>query len=120
MMAPEYQYRKDQELPVMAFEWADSDGVALAFATGWTFTAKIARSSAPAATLLTKTANISGADAFPNVLVAWSTTDFSLLDAVAGGTDYVVHLYARRTSDSKDDVFRPGDLPRFRLHPAAS
>ena len=117
-MLTDYEYRADQELPSMAFEWRDGSGSVIPFSSGWTFTVKVAKASNPTVVLLTKTAGLVGADSSPNVTILWSTTDFAGLTSTQSGTDYVVWLYARRTADSKDDVFSPGDPPRFKLYPA--
>lgn len=117
-MIPEYQYRADQELPAMALEWLDGSGALQQFATGWAFTVKVAKASAPLAVLLTKTVGVVGANTSPNITISWTTSDFTALAASPSGTDYVVYTYARRTADTKDDVFNPGNLPRFRLWPA--
>lgn len=114
----EYVYRKDQELPAIAIEWADRLGAPVAFASGYTFTAKIALATAPSTVLVSKTTGITGADTFPNLTVDFSTTDFSALTAAVKGTEYVVHLYARRTADTKDRVFRPAAPVTFTLYPA--
>lgn len=111
------EYRKDQELPGLAVEWYDGvTGALVDFSTGYTFTAKVCARSAPAVVLVSKTTGITGAATAPNLVVDWSTSDFSTLDA--NPTDYVVHLYARRTADTKDRVFRPGNPIVFKLHPA--
>lgn len=102
-----YAYRQDQELPAMAIEWLDSNGDVIDFSTGWTFTAKVATKTIPGTALITKTTGITGAATSPNVVIDWSTTDWSALAPATGGTVHVVHLTARRTSDSKDRVFRP-------------
>lgn len=117
-MSTVYAYRKDQELPALTVSWLDADGAVIDFSTGWTFTVKIALASAPTAVLVTKTTGITGAATAPNVTIDWSTTDWSTLTATANGTAYVAHLYARRTADSKDRVFRPADPITFRLYAA--
>lgn len=113
-----YAYRKDQELPNVTLEWRDANGSLIDFSTGWTFTVKLALASAPSAVLVTKTTGITGAATSPNLLIDWSTTDWSTLTAAATGTTYVAHVYARRNSDSKDRVFRPDDPVLLRLLPA--
>ena len=52
---------------------------------------------------------ITGADTFPNVTIEFVTADFTSLTATDAGTEYTIHLYARRNSDSKDSVF-PGTI----------
>jgi hypothetical protein len=115
-----YTYRVGQELPAMAFAWTDRTNTVIDYSTGWTFTAKVCTAAAPTTTLLTKTTGITGAATSPNITVDWTTTDLSALTAAATGTDYVVHLIARRTADSKDRQYSPGKLPTFTLFPAAS
>lgn len=118
MTSPAYIYRADQELPAIAVAWSDRDGTLIDFSTGWTFTAKIALATNPTVVLATKTTGITGAATSPNVTIDFSTSDFSALTAAAAGTLYVVHLYARRTADSKDRVFRPSAPVQFQLLPA--
>lgn len=113
-----YEYRADQELPAIPVEWLDRDGAVIDLSTGWTFTVKIALASAPNTVLVTKSSGITGAATSPNVTVDWSTSDFTTLTPAATGTGYVAHLYARRTSDSKDRVFRPGSPIPFTLYPS--
>lgn len=105
----DYQYRKDQELPAIPVNWYDNTGTIRDFSGGWTFTAKVCNAGTPDTIALTKTSGITGAATAPNITIDWSTTDFSTLTATSTGTIYVVYLYARRTADSKDDVF-PGTL----------
>lgn len=113
-----YEYRKDQELPGIAVSWYDRDGAIIDFSSGWTLTAKLCLRSTPATIALTKSSGITGAATAPNVTIDWSTTDFSSL--TASPTEYVVQLYARRNSDSKDRVFKPGAPITIRLFPAAA
>jgi len=109
-----YEYRADQELPAIPVEWRDADRAVIDFSTGWTFTAKVCAASTPTTIALTKTTGITGAGTSPNVLIDWTTTDFSALTP----GQHVVHLYARRTADSKDRVFRPSKPITFLLLPA--
>lgn len=103
-----FPYRADQELPAIPVAWYDGDNTLIDFSTGWTFTVKLALQETPTTVVLSKTTGITGAATSPNVTIDWSTSDFTGLTAAAGGTTYVWHLVARRTSDSKDRVFRPG------------
>jgi hypothetical protein len=102
---------KDQELPGDAVDWYDRAGAIIDFSTGWTFTVKIC-AAGTTAVAATKTLGIVGGATIPNVTIAWSATDFTALTA---GTTYVWYLYARRTADSLDRVFRPADPPAFQL-----
>lgn len=120
-----YEYREDQELPALPLYWLDLHRATIDFSTGYTFTAKVAARSAPTTTLLTKTTGVAGAASLPNVTVDWSTTDWSALVTASGalppeGREFLVYVYARRTLDTKDRVFRPGRPVRLRLLPAAS
>lgn len=115
-----WAYRKDQEAPALTLTWKDYTGAVRDFSSGYTFTAKVALATAPTTIVLSKTTGITGAATAPNITVDWSTSDFSGLTADAAGTAYVVHLYARRTVDSKDAVFRPDSLPQFTLYAAAA
>ena len=115
---PAYAYRIGQELPSMAFEWLDRDGAVIDFSSGWTFAAKLALATDPGTIVATISSGITGAATSPNVVIDWSTTAFDALTPAAGGTVYVVHLIASRTSDSKDREFSPGNPPRMLLFPA--
>lgn len=109
--APVYEYLADQELPAIPVEWRDGTGALIDFSTGWTFTAKVCAATTPTTIALSKTNGITGAATSPNVLIDWTTTDFSALTPGA----HIVQLYARRTSDSKDRVFRPAKPITFLL-----
>lgn len=111
-------YRADQELPALALSWLDRDRNVIDFSTGWTFTVKIAARTAPSTVLATKTTGITGSATSPNVTIDWSTSDFAALTPDATGTTYVVHVYARRNSDSKDRVFNPSSPVQITLYPA--
>jgi hypothetical protein len=115
-----YVYRADQELPAIPLNWVDGTGAIIDYSTGWTFTVKICLATAPTTTLATKTTGITGAATAPNVTIDWVTADFTGLTAAAAGTSYVVHVTARRTSDSKDRVFNPGAPLKITLVPAPS
>ena len=104
----------------MPLRWEDGNGAVIDLSTGHTFSARICAATAPTTVLVTKTAGITGAATSPNLTIDWSTTDFSTLTAAATGTLYVVHVYARRTADSKDRVFRSGRPITFTLLPAAA
>ena len=110
-----WAYRADQELPSLALTWKDRDGNVRDFSSGYTFTVKLALASAPTTVVATKSSGITGAATSPNVVVDWSTSDFTGLTAASGGTDYVAHVYARRTADSKDAVFNPANPPVITL-----
>lgn len=111
-------YRADQELPSIGLQWLDRDGAIIDFSTGWTLTVKLALASAPNTIVATKSAGITGAATSPNVTIDWSTSDFTGLTPAATGTSYVAHVYARRNSDSKDRVFKPGTPIQITLYPA--
>ena len=106
-------YYNDQELPVATFDWSNAGED---FSTGWTFTVRLARTTARATTVLLKTTGITSTAT--SVTVAWSTTDWSGLEAATTGTSYFVYLYARRTADSKDIEFRPGQPVTLTLYAA--
>lgn len=118
MISTVYEYRADQEGPAIPLEWRDGDGALRDFSTGWTFEARIALATDPLTVLVTKTTGITGDDTAPNLVIDWSTSDFSTLTPADAGTIYVVHVYARRTADSKDFGFRPGNPIQFVLYPA--
>lgn len=115
-----YTYRADQELPAMALEWLDRDGTVIDFSTDYNFTVQLTRKTQPTTVVATKTTGVTGAATSPNVLIDWSTSDFSGLTAEDNGTTYLVHVTARRTADSKDRVFSPGSPPQLVLKPALS
>ena len=106
-------YYNDQELPNATFDWTNAGED---FSTGWTFTVRLARTTARATTVLLKTTGITSTAT--SVTVAWSTTDWSGLEAATTGTSYFVYLYARRTADSKDIEFRPGQPVTLTLYAA--
>jgi hypothetical protein len=96
-------FYNDQELPTTDLIWTQPDGTSLYdFSSGWTFSLRLARVTAPATTLLLKTTGITGASTSPNLSIAWSTSDWSGLEASTNGTKYVGAVYARRTADSYD------------------
>ena len=117
-MSNEYAYRADQELPSIGLDWRDRDGNLIDYSTGWTFTVKFTSTEDTTIIGTPKTTGITGAATSPNVVIDWSTSDWSSLTASATGTKYKLHLYARRTADSKDDVFAPNDPPRIVLYSA--
>jgi len=109
MMSTNITMYNDQELPSLSLAWTDDTGALIDFSAGWTFTVKLARSTAPAATLLVKTTGITGSSGSTgsNLVIDWSTTDWAGLEAAVNGSFYVVHVAARRTADTKDRYFRP-------------
>jgi len=125
MTEPALVYYTDQELPSPGLNWYDNSDPArlIDFSTGWTFTVKIAAASAPNTVLVTKTTGITGSagsSTTPNVVIDWSTTDWSTLTPAAAGSDYLMTVYARRNADSKDRVYRPGRPIALRIIPAAT
>lgn len=117
-MSSGYEYRVGQELVSVAVDWRDKDNATVDFSTGWTFTVYVAAATAPSTALVTKTTGITGAATAPNVTIDWTTTELAALTAGTSGTIYVAHLVARRTADSKDRWFRPGNPITFKLWPA--
>lgn len=122
-MSSRIDIRIDQELPAIALEWKDRDGTVRNFLTGWTFTVKVATVAAPTTVILTKTAGITLDSASPNVIIEWSAADLSTISTALGtlpsyGTPCIVYVYARRDSDSKDDVFPRDVLVNFLPAPA--
>lgn len=121
----DFELRADQELPAMTLAWNDSTGTPIDFTSGWTFTVKVAAATAKTTVILTKTTGISQASATAPVTIDWTASDLSTITTALGtipdaGKDVVVYLYARRTSDSKDRVFRPGNPPTVRVYAAPS
>lgn len=107
-----------QELPALPLEWLDKDGSVIDFSSGWTFTVKLSTQTAPTVAVLTKTSGITSAATSPNVTIDWTTSELASL--TAGGTVYELRVIARRTADSKDRVFRPGDPIKLRLFDTAT
>lgn len=95
-------FYRDQELPDIPLEWNDDDGQLIDFSTGWTFTGQIGRDGQIFVNL---TSGITGAATSPNVTVSLAAGVFA---GVPAGI-YQLIVYARRTSDGKDDVF-PEDI----------
>lgn len=114
MSQAQLKYYNDQELQSATFDWSNAG---YDFSTGWTFNVRLCRSTAPATTLLYKTTGITATAT--TITVAWTTTDWAGLEAAVNGTPYVLHLYARRTADSKDLVFAPGTPTTLTLYAAA-
>lgn len=113
-----FDYRIDQELAAIALEWRDRDGAVRDFASGWTFTVYVVDTSDDS-TVLTKTAGITVDDATPNVLIEWSAADLvTISEAVTLPALCSLVVYARRDSDSKDDVFPGSVIVRFSGSPA--
>lgn len=94
-------YLAGSDLPNLEIEWLDSDGAAIDFATGHTFSLKVGVPGATA--LVTKTSGITGAATSPNVTIAWATT--GELNTLTPGV-YDADLTATRTSDSKHRKMR--------------
>jgi len=114
MADPRFSYYNDQELASAEFDWSSAGED---FSTGWTFSVRLCDAAAPTTTVLLKTTGITSTAT--TVTVAWSTSDWSGLTAATRGTDYVLYLYARRTSDSKDLAFNPGRPTTLKLYAAA-
>jgi len=112
--AAQLNYYSDQELPNAVFDWSAAGED---FSTGWTFTVRLCHANAKATTLLLKTTGITSTAT--TVTVAWSVTDWAGLENSISGTPYVLYLYARRTSDSKDLEFTPGKPTTLNLYTAA-
>lgn len=94
-------YKKGAELDPLVYEHRDEDGDPVDFSSGWTFTLGVA-DYATGVTVSTggfpKTTGITGlAD---GIQVDWSTT--TELNGLTAPGIYLVHLRARRASDSRD------------------
>jgi hypothetical protein len=100
----------------------DSAGAPYNFSTGWTGTVKVCLAATPTTVILSKTAGITLAATSPNFTFEFTAADMATIAPTtitnAGGVRYVAHVYARRTSDSKDMVFRPGNPITLRVLPA--
>lgn len=109
-MADTYTYYKEQSLPAIPLEWRDKDGELIDFSSGWTFSAKLLN-TATGAIVFTITGTITGAATSPNLTINLADAEFA---SVTAGT-YDLYVKGVRTSDSKDRVFRPDNLPRIVL-----
>ena len=112
----------DQELPAIPIDWQDSAGATLDFSSGWTATVKVCAVSAPSTIILTKTSGITLAATNPNYLIEFTAADLATIVAALSpgtrGTAAFMYVYNRRTSDSKDAVFRPGNPITLHVWPA--
>lgn len=115
MSTTTWTYFNTQELQSVSLQFAQhADGTYTDFSTGYSFTVKLARTTAPTEPSLIKTTGITGFTGGV-VTIDWATTDWVGLEADAAGKDYVVWVQARRDSDSKDEIFSPHRLPTLRL-----
>jgi hypothetical protein len=97
-----YDYFTDTELPAPSGDVRE-DGALVDLSTGWTLSAKVCPTSTPAAALINKTSGVTGYATSPSWIVDWSTSDFAALTASASGSKYIVTVFGRRSSDSKDE-----------------
>lgn len=94
-------YIQGSDLPDLAIEWTDQAGNVIDYSSGHTFELRIGD---PGSTpLITKTTNITGAAATPNVTIAWATS--GELNTLPPGS-YEADLIATRTVDSKQRKLR--------------
>lgn len=94
--------------------WTDKNGAVIPFGTGWTFEVRIGRIEPPDVQLA-KVNNIVGADAAPNVLVQWQSTD---LDDVEAGV-WDIQIIATRNSDGRKRILnKRNSFQVVRLIPA--
>jgi hypothetical protein len=92
-------YIQGAELPDIEVTWNDSDGNAIDFTSGWTFTLRIGQTGQAAS--LEKTTGITGSSGVggtPNVVISWSSTELETLAV----NSYKMQLIARNTSSGKD------------------
>ena len=110
-------YFNNQELPAwVVSDLKDDTGTQYDMSSGWTFTVTLARTTAPATALAIKSTGITATSTA--VTVAWSTSDWSGLEASVNGTSYVVILQAVRTSDGYSIAYRPASPPTLLLKAA--
>ena len=110
-------YFNNQELPAwVVSDLKDDTGTQYDMSSGWTFTVTLARTTAPATALAIKSTGITASATA--VTVAWSTSDWSGLEASVNGTSYVVILQAVRTSDGYSIAYRPASPPTLTLKAA--
>jgi hypothetical protein len=127
---PEYHYRDGQELPAVQINWPqrDADGgkSPLPLSTSYTAPSCVVKLQATGTVLLTKTAGITPADVYPNVVIAWTAADMTTIRAAivtalgavtATGDICPMTITARRTADSLDATFSPKDLPTIEILP---
>src|SRR5262245_47747446 len=89
------EYVPGAELPDIGLVWRDANGQIINFASGHTFTLRIATP-----TTTTKSTGITGAATAPNITIAVAAAEW---DSLPVG-QWQAQLWARRTSDSKDRV----------------
>jgi hypothetical protein len=93
------EYIQGAELPDITIRWTDSDGTAIDFTSGWTFTVRIGQVGQAA--VVQKTTGITGSDGAsntPNLVISWSSTE---IESVAAAT-YSLQVIARHTGSGKD------------------
>jgi hypothetical protein len=107
-MAVYHAWFTDQELPGIPFEVKDQNDAIVDYSSGWSsFTAKLVRGSTLVAS---QTTGVTGAATSPNITIAsWTSATLALIAAdlvTLGATsqNYELRVYARRTSDSADEV----------------
>ncbi len=98
------QIYADREDPSWRVAWYDGDGVLREFAAGYTFRVEFL-SMRNERIMYTKTEGITGANAVPNIAVAWAVGE---LAGLAG--KYKLRLVAKDAYD-RESVFREGGLP---------
>lgn len=99
-----YPYMQGAELPALRVPWADGDGFAIDFSSGWTFVMAVGLIGGTAK--FTKSSGISGGLGF--IDVAWSPNIATDLNTLTPGR-YDAQLRAHRTSDSADRI-RLGEI----------
>jgi hypothetical protein len=130
MSRPQYHYASGQELPAIQINWAqrDTDGgtSALALSTSYSSPTVVVKLRDTGDVLLTKSASITLADTYPNLVISWTAADMTTiraaivtaLTAVSDNGDVCsLTITARRTADSLDAVFSPKDLPTIEILP---
>lgn len=95
---PVWEVWPEQELPDLALSWRSSDGQLIDLSASHTYQLRVAE-AATRRVVLTKTSGFTGAATDPNLTIAWSAGELSVL---APGRRYLAQIRARRTSDNKD------------------
>jgi hypothetical protein len=101
----DYKYRPNITGPSMVFACYDYAGNLIDLSSGYTFAAYLSAEATPNTIAATKSSGITGAATSPNLIVDWSTSDFSGLTADPAGAVYLVHVKVTRTLDSETFMY---------------
>jgi hypothetical protein len=102
----DFVYLTEQEYPSIHLVWKDGDGNLINFASGYTWTVRLAQGSEA---IVEKTTGIVGSSTSPNVTINWTIGE---LDIAEGLYQLVV---IATDNVNKDRVFRPGAFPTVQI-----